>query len=85
MEKRIKTVNRKIRVSKKCRCKYNDATSFDVLQVNIAYNNIIETYQVEAKFLSKEKDSIYFYPSIVNNRLIIRWNKEIESYISKIK
>lgn len=84
MEQKIKYVNRTIRVSEECRCKYKDATSFDILQVNITFNGIATSYQVDAKHLSRSKDSIYFYPTTVGDKLSIEWNKEIAPYIHKI-
>lgn len=84
MELQIKTVNRNIAKSEKCRCKYGKPIRFDVLKVNITYNGEITSYQIDSKHLSPDKDSIYFYPSIVNGRLEIQWNKEITDFIHRI-
>jgi len=81
MALQIKTVNRNIRKSEKCRCKYGKPIRFDILQVNIKYNGDILTFEVDSKYLSPEKDSIYFYPSVENGKLEIRWNKDIADYI----
>ena len=84
MENRIKIINRRIAKSEKCRCKYGIPITFDILQVNINYNGTITSYQIEAEKLSLQKDSIYFYPSIANGKLNIKWNKEVEEYIRKL-
>lgn len=80
----IKTVNRTIAASNNCRCKYGDASKFDILQVNINFNGNVESWQVESKYLSKNKDSIHFYPSIIDGKLSIRWDNGVTSYIHKI-
>lgn len=84
MEKRTKFVNRNIKGSKNCRCRYGDASSFDVLQVNITCNGKTESYQVDAAFLSKDTDSIHFYPSFENGRLKLRWSGDVEGHIRKV-
>ena len=84
MESQIKTVNRNIAKSEKCRCKYGKPIRFNILQLNITYNGETSSYQIEAKHLSPDKDSIYFYPSIKNGQLEIQWNKEVADYIHKI-
>ncbi len=81
----IKTVNRNIAKSKNCRCKYGDASMFDILQVNINYNENVERWQIESKYLSMNKDSIHFYPSISDGKLFIKWNNEVSPYIHKIQ
>lgn len=84
MPQRIKTINRNIANSKKCRCKYDEPTKFDILRVNISFNGETVSYQVDSKDLSPNKDSIYFYPSINNGSLEIQWNKEIADHIYRI-
>ena len=86
MAPQIKTVNREILNSEKCRCRYryHKPIEFDILQVNITYNGETSSYQIETKHLSLDKDSIYFYPSIKNGQLEIQWNKEVADYIHKI-
>ena len=80
----IKTVNRNIAKSENCRCKYGKPIKFDILQVNITYNGETLSYQVDAKHLSPDKDSIYFYPSVENGCLHIEWNKDIANYIRRL-
>jgi hypothetical protein len=80
----IKTVNRNIAISKNCRCKYGKLIKFDILQINITYNGDTSSYQVDAKHLSPDKDSIYFYPSIENRQLEIQWNKDVVDCIHRI-
>lgn len=84
MESQIKTVNRNIAKSEKCRCKYGKPIRFNILQLNITYNGETSSCQIEAKHLSPDKDSIYFYPSIKNGQLEIQWNEEVADYIHKI-
>lgn len=81
---KIKTVNRNIALSKNCRCKYGDASMFDILQVNINFNGNVESWQVEAKHLSTNKDSIHFYPFINEGKLTIKWDNGVSSYIHKL-
>ncbi|MBR5061445.1 MAG: hypothetical protein IKX24_04795 [Prevotella sp.] len=85
MASKIKVVNRNIANSDNCRCKYGKPISFDILQVNISYNGETLTYQIDSKYLSHDKDSIYFYPSIKNGILDIQWNKEVADYIHRIR
>lgn len=86
MALQIKTVNRNILKSEKCRCRYryHKPIKFDILQVNITYNGETSCYQVDAKHLSPDKDSIYFYPSIENGQLEVKWNEEVADYIHRI-
>jgi len=84
MESQIKTVNRNIAKSEKCRCKYGKPIRFNILQLNITYNGETSSYQIEAKHLSPDKDSIYFYPSTENGCLEIQWNKEVADYIHRV-
>ena len=86
MVPQIKTVNRNILKSEKCRCRYrySKPIKFDILKVNITYNGETLSYQVDAKYLSPDKDSIYFYHSIENGQLEIQWNKEVADYIHRI-
>lgn len=84
MALQIKIVNRNIRKSENCRCKYGKPIKFDILQVNITYKEETLCYQVDAKHLSPDKDSVYFYPSIENGQLVIQWNKDIVDFIHRI-
>lgn len=86
--KRYKTVSRNInfdRKTNKYRCKYEDATTFDVLRIECTYKGETKVFEVGAKYLSDQKDSIHFYPSKVGNSFTVEWNKEIESYIKEVK
>ncbi len=84
MAVQIKTINRNIAKSEKCRCKYGKSIKFDILQVNITYNGKTSSYQIESENLSTDKDSIYFYPTIDNGCLYIKWNEGIANYIHRI-
>ena len=84
MALQIKIVNRNIGKSENCRCKYGKPIEFDILQVNITYKGETLCYQVDAKHLSPDKDSVYFYPSIENGHLVIQWNKDIADFIHRI-
>lgn len=84
MAVRIKTINRNIAKSEKCRCKYGKSVEFDILQVNITYNGKTSSYQIESEHLSPDKNSINFYPKIDNGCLDIKWNEEIANYIHRI-
>lgn len=86
MEPRVKFINRKIAKSQNCRCKYNNPEDFDILVVNINYNGVISSYVVESKYLSKEKDSIHFYPNITpQGELQVTWSSDVEEHIKLVK
>lgn len=78
-----KIINRNIGKSQKCRVKYGNNSEFDLLIVNINDGERVRKFSIEAKHLSSEKDSIYFYPETKNDVVTIRWNHEIENYITK--
>lgn len=84
MDKQIKTVNRTIADSRKCRVKFGLSVDFDTLEVNIRHNDRIYHYEVAAEYLPRTTDSIHFYPEITNGNLTIRWNNEIAPYIKLI-
>lgn len=80
-----KNINRNIGKSQKCRVRYGNRSEFDVLIVNINDGERIHKYSVDAKYLSSQKDSIYFYPETKNGVVTIRWNHEIENYVNKVQ
>lgn len=80
-----KIINRNIGKSQKCRVKYGNNSEFDLLIVNINDGERVRKFSIEAKHLSFEKDSIYFYPETKNDVVTIRWNHEIENYINEVQ
>lgn len=76
-----KVVRRTIAESKICRVKYDKLEGFDLLEVRITHKDRIYVYEIESKFLSTKKDSIYFYPKNKSGNLVIQWDQEAEKYI----
>lgn len=86
--KKYKTLYRNINFDRKnnqYRCRYKDASTFDILRIECTYKGETKVFEVGAKYLSDQKDSIHFYPSKVGNSFTVEWNKEIESYIKEVK
>ena len=86
-----KTIRRNISESRELgsanfRVKFNDKNAFDVLQIEITREKTGEkiAYYVESEYLPTT-DSIYFYFSITNNELSIRWSNSIAPNMKQIR
>ena len=76
--------SRTLRESENCRIKYGDPRSFDILNIKITEGSDVYVYQIEAKHLSTQTDSIHFYPTKTNGKLNIEWVKWAAPYIKLI-
>ena len=88
----IKTVHRNINFNRKTnryrvRFKKNktDQTPFDVLEIICSYKNEIRTYDISAKDLPSDTDSIHFNVSLNNSSFKIEWDKNIAAKVKLVK
>ena len=75
---------RVIKKSENCRIKYGDCRSFDILEITIKDGDDTYIYQVEAKHLSTEVDSVHFYPQRENGMLKVKWVEWVAPYMNLV-
>lgn len=77
----IKTIRRNIGKSNNYRVIYGDCRQFDLLKVEVNYQGKLYLYEVEAKYLKTETDSIHFKYTVENGSLRLTWTNWIAPYI----
>lgn len=68
------------------KCKYGNKNHFDLLQINIRYNNEERVYQVESQYLKETSKSIHFDAVKDGDSFEIIWKpKSVVPFINRIK
>lgn len=68
------------------KCAYKDKNTFDVLEINIRYNNEERVYHIESQYLKETSKSIHFDAFKSGDSFDIIWKpKSVAPYIKRIK